>query len=109
MHLLYLDDAGSTGNPNEEYLVLGGVSVYEAQPQWITQKLDNLAESIQPGNPHAVEFHASEIFSRRIVPWRSMSREEAQGVIKGVLDVLKRSYDTARLRVCRAQGLISRM
>ncbi|GAG28924.1 unnamed protein product, partial [marine sediment metagenome] len=32
MHLLYLDDSGSTGNPNEEYLVLGGVSVYEAQP-----------------------------------------------------------------------------
>ena len=30
MHLLYLDDAGSAGNKREEYLVLGGVSVYEA-------------------------------------------------------------------------------
>jgi hypothetical protein len=31
MHLLYLDDAGSAGNKSEEYLVVGGVSVYEAQ------------------------------------------------------------------------------
>ena len=28
MHLLYLDDAGSFKNPTEDYLVLGGVSVY---------------------------------------------------------------------------------
>ena len=31
MHLLYLDDAGSTANTNEEYFVLAGVSVFEAQ------------------------------------------------------------------------------
>jgi hypothetical protein len=31
MYLLYLDDAGSAGNATEEYFVLGGVCVYEAQ------------------------------------------------------------------------------
>lgn len=100
MHLLYLDDAGSANNSNEDYLVLGGVSVYEAQAHWITQALDSLAESIRPSDPHSVEFHASEIFSRRVEPWRAMSREEAQGVIKAVLDVLKNSYDSARAFAC---------
>ena len=74
MHLLYLDDAGSANNATEEYLVLGGVSVYESQAQWITQELGSLAESIQPGDPYSVEFHASEIFSRRADPWRDVQR-----------------------------------
>ena len=42
MHLVYLDDAGSASNPNEQYLVLGGVSVFEAQPHWVTRELDKL-------------------------------------------------------------------
>ncbi len=100
MHLLYLDDSGSAVNPNEEYLVLGGVSVYESQAPWITQELDNLAADIQPADPNGVEFHASEIFARRIAPWRAMSREEAQGVIKAVLEILKGSYDTAKVFAC---------
>lgn len=100
MHLLYLDDAGSANNPNEEYLILGGVSIYESQAQWVTQELDKLAQSIQPADPHSLEFHASEIFARRMPPWREMSRGEAQGVIKAVLGVLRRSYDSARAFAC---------
>ncbi len=64
MHLLYLDDSGAVGNANEQYLVLGGVSVFETQSHWITQELDKLAETINPGDPHGVEFHASETFAR---------------------------------------------
>ena len=41
MHLLYLDDAGSVGNVREQYLVLGGVSVFEAQSSWVTQQLES--------------------------------------------------------------------
>lgn len=101
MHLLYLDDAGSASNPNEEYLVLGGISIFEAQAHWFTQELDNLAATIDTANPHGVEFHASEIFSRRTYPWKKMERrEEAQGVIKAVLDVVRRSYETARVFAC---------
>ena len=100
MHLLYLDDAGSPANPNEDYLVLGGISVYESQAQWITKELDDLAAEISPADPGSVEFHASEIFSRREVPWRGMSRDEAQGVIMAVLDVLGRSYDSAKAFAC---------
>lgn len=68
MHLLYLDDAGSAANVNEEYLVLGGISVFEAQAHWFTQELDQLAMSIDSREPHGLEFHASEIFGRRTPP-----------------------------------------
>lgn len=100
MHLLYLDDAGSAGNKAEDYLVLGGVSIFEAQVHWITQEMDKLATTINPSDPHAVEFHASEIFARREPPWRGMTRGEAQGVIKAVLEILKKSYDSARAFAC---------
>lgn len=100
MHLLYLDDAGSARNPNEEYLVLGGVSIFEAQAHWFTEELDKLATTIDPACPQDVEFHASEIFSRRVPPWRGMSREEAQGVIKAVLNILRRSYESAKSFAC---------
>lgn len=69
MYLFYLDDAGSAANPNEDYLVLGGISIYEAQAYWFTQELDKLASTIDPSDPYSVEFHASEIFSRRQQPW----------------------------------------
>jgi len=100
MHLLYLDDAGSAGNPKEQYLVLGGVSVFEAQSHWITQQLDTLAENINPGDPHSVEFHASETFARRRQPWKSLNSTEARGTIKSVLDVLANAYETARAFAC---------
>jgi len=100
VHLLYLDDSGSAANPNEDYLVLGGLSIFEAQANWFTQELDNLASTIDPGNPHGLEFHASEIFSRRKHPWKGMSKDDAIGVIKAVLDVFRRSYDSARAFAC---------
>src|SRR5713226_389332 len=100
MHLLYLDDAGSALNKTEDYFVLGGVSVFEAQVHFLTQELDKLAQGIDAANPHAVEFHASEIFSRRSAPWDRMSKQEAQGVIKAVLHIFAKSYETARAFAC---------
>ncbi|MGD0696598.1 MAG: DUF3800 domain-containing protein [Terriglobia bacterium] len=103
MHLLYLDDSGSVPNVDERYFVLAGVSVFEAQADWFTRELDKLAESIDPSKPAQVEFHASEVFSRRSPPWNKMTREEAQGVIKAVLQVMARSYDTARVFACAVE------
>ena len=100
MHLLYLDDSGAVGNANEQYLVLGGVSVFETQSHWITQELDTLAETINPGDPHGVEFHASETYARRHQPWKGLSQDDARGTIKAVLDVLANARDTARAFAC---------
>ncbi len=101
MHILYLDDSGSVSNPREDYLVLGGVSVFEAQVHHLTQKLDHLAEGICPQDPHGVEFHASEIFSRRRnTVWGGLERPAAQLVIKSVLDVLRESHASVRAFAC---------
>ena len=100
MHLLYLDDAGSVGNASEQYLILGGVAVFEAQSGWVTQQLDMLAENLNPGDPHGVEFHASETYARRSQPWKGLTPEEARNTIKSVLDVLANAYDTARAFAC---------
>ena len=100
VYLLYLDDAGSVRNVDEEYLVLGGVCVHEPQVHWFTRQLDKLAEEINPANPQEVEFHASEIFSRRAKVWRNRTRDDARGLIKAVLRVLVESYETARAFAC---------
>jgi hypothetical protein len=100
MYLLYLDDSGSAGNKDETHLVLGGISIFEAQADWVTRKLDELAESIDPKNPQDIEFHASEIFARKIEPWKSMGYEEARGIIKAVLRILADSYQTANAFAC---------
>ena len=100
MYLLYLDDAGSAPNPQEEYFVLGGVSVFELQVNYFTDELDRLAKSIDPKSPNDVEFHASEIFARRTDPWKTMSKPEAQSVIKSVLQILANRYQTANAFAC---------
>lgn len=103
MHLLYLDDAGSVPNPNETYYVLGGVSIYEAQADWFSRQLDDLAQTVDPADPARVEFHASEIFSRRTEPWKGMSRDDARGVIMAVLKIIADSYASARVFACAVQ------
>lgn len=40
MYLLYLDDAGSPGNAAEEYFVLGGICVFEAQVDWFSREVN---------------------------------------------------------------------
>lgn len=100
MYLLYLDDAGSAANAAEEYLVLGGISLYEAQADYFTRELDRIAQTYNSENPAAIEFHASEIFSRRSEPWSRLNRDEARGVIKAVLKVVQDSYGSARLFAC---------
>lgn len=100
MHLLYLDDSGAVGNAGEQYLVLGGVSVFETQSHHITTKLDRLAATINLDDPHGVEFHASETFSRRRHPWKALSQDDARDTIKAVLDVLGNARDTVRAFAC---------
>jgi hypothetical protein len=99
MYLLYLDDAGSPGNEAEDYFVLGGVCVFEAQVDWFSRELDKLASPFD-ASVADVEFHASTIFSRRSSPWKDLSIDEARGTLKSVLKVVASSYDTARLFAC---------
>jgi hypothetical protein len=100
MYLLYLDDAGSPANANEDYFVLGGICVYEAQIDWFSRELDKLATPFA-ASPEDIEFHASVIFSRRETPWSLLpSADDARGILKSVLRVAASSYNTTRLFAC---------
>ena len=100
MYLLYLDDSGSASNANEEYLVLGGICVFEAQVHYLTQELDTIAQRINPSDPDSVEFHASAVYAGRMSPWDLLSRDDRRNTIKEVLQVFARSYRTARAFAC---------
>lgn len=100
MYLLYLDDAGSPANAAEDYFVLGGICVFEAQVEWFSRELDKLAAPYNAVSPEDVEFHASTIFSRREEPWNHLSIDEARGTLKSVLNVVSDSYDSTRLFAC---------
>lgn len=78
VHLLYLDDAGSVGNPEERYFVLGGVCVFERQAYWLQRALDRVARAV--GNDENLELHGSAIHARR-GPWRRLSKPAARDLI----------------------------
>jgi len=99
MYLLYLDDAGSTTNAKEDYLVLGGIAVFESEVHWLTEGLHKFAADISK-TPNEVEFHASEIFSRRSHPWKGMTSDEAKGVIKAVLRFAAKDNFNIRTFAC---------
>ncbi|HXP50539.1 MAG TPA: DUF3800 domain-containing protein [Bacteroidia bacterium] len=98
MHLLYLDDSGSSGNTDEKYIVLGGISLYETQAFHITKAIDEIAKSIDPKNP--IEFHASEILARRSAPWNKMTREDVRGIVKSLLRIITNSADSTYAFAC---------
>ena len=100
MYLLYLDDSGSAQNLDEEYLVLGGISIFEAQISWLASDLDRLARKVDPKNPDAVEFHASEIWSGRSPPWNNLPKPERRQVIEDVLGILAKSHQTTTAFAC---------
>ncbi|MBM3758099.1 MAG: DUF3800 domain-containing protein [Acidobacteria bacterium] len=62
--------------------------------------MDKLAGNFNSQNPTDVEFHASEIFSRRAAPWRGMATGDARGVLKSVLGIAHASYASACCFAC---------
>jgi len=89
MHLLYLNDSGSTVNPDEEYFVLGGISVPETSVRWLSYELEKVASFYAPQASDTLEFHAAEIFSGRQSPWNKMRhKSERSAVIQKVLHTL---------------------
>jgi len=100
MYLLYLDDSGSSTSKDEEYLILGGISVFERQVHWIQNKLDDIASSLSPTSPSSIEFHASDIFSGRTPPWNGKKKEERNKIISDVLDILTKSHESTAAFAC---------
>lgn len=92
MHILYLDDSGSPTNRNEEYFVLGGLSVPENSVGWLTYELEKIASEYDADDPSSVELHAAEIFKGAEHPWKDITvKRERVDVIKKVLSSLDKA------------------
>jgi hypothetical protein len=80
MYLLYLDDAGSPGNAAEEYFVLGGIAVFEAQTDWFNREIDKIASPFNATNPKTSSStppRSSRAATIRGKDWTSMTPGES--------------------------------
>lgn len=73
MHLLYLDESGSVGDPNQRHFVLAGVAVFERATHWVEQDLDNIASQFQHTFGDTMELHGSPMRSGR-GEWKGVDR-----------------------------------
>lgn len=73
MYLLYLDDSGSVSNASDRHVILAGIAVFERQPHWLSQRLDEIAARLWPDNPASLEFRGSAIHSGRD-HWRGIPK-----------------------------------
>lgn len=91
MYLLYLDDSGSVKNPNESHVFLAGLAVFEREPYWLSEKLDRIAQNLWPEDPHALEFHSTEIFSGKR-HWRGLEKALRLDAFKEALSLLPATH-----------------
>ncbi len=96
MHLLYVDESGSTHDPNLKYFVLAGLSVFERQGYWIANELDKIAARFNPSDHREVELHGSPMLSGRGI-WRYYPKDERFKAIDDCLKVFADSHTTNRL------------
>src|SRR5882724_12735572 len=55
MYLLYLDESGGPTEIDQDYYVLGGISVHERKPYFMSKELDDLQEKWFPAATDPVE------------------------------------------------------
>ena len=92
MHLLYVDESGSVGDPTQRFFVLAGFSVFEREPHWIESELNDIAKRFSPQQPEAIELHGSPMHSGRS-SWRSVPRADREQAISDALHIaVKQRY-----------------
>jgi len=85
MHLLYLDESGSTSDPKTNHFILAGVSVQERKTHWIEQDLNGIAEKLAR-DAHEIELHGSPMFGGRAA-WRKIPKQARLDAIASALTV----------------------
>lgn len=65
MYLLYLDGAGSVGNPSEQHYILSGIAIFERQIHWLNQSLEAVVKQTEHPHPEELELHGNEILNGR--------------------------------------------
>lgn len=96
MHLLYLDDSGAVGDVRQQHFVLAGISVFERQGHWLSERLDQIAARFNPAEPHEVELHGAPMLKGSGF-WRRYSRADRIAAMSDALTVLASSHNSNRV------------
>ena len=99
MHLLYVDHSGDAKDPNLQYVVFAGVSVFERQGYWLSQELDKIATRFNPADPASVELHGSPMRQGRD-GWDQFAVPDRVQAMIDALTVLAASHPTNRIFAC---------
>lgn len=86
MYLLYADESGSIGDPTERFFVLAGLSVFEREPHWLEQELEQIAKRFNSHEPESVELHGSPMRAGK-GKWRSFPKQDREQAIIDALTV----------------------
>src|SRR5262245_45814205 len=87
MHVLYVDDSGSAGNPNETFFVLAGVAVFEARLYHFITALDQVVEGFNLGDAHEIELHGTTMYGGR-KEFHPAKRPDREKMIHSALSVI---------------------
>ena len=71
MYLLYCDESGTTKDPNQIHYLFSGICTFERQSYWIANEMDKIASTLNPADPHSIEFHGSHILGGK-GSWRKV-------------------------------------
>jgi hypothetical protein len=86
MYLLYADESGSIGDPTERYFVLAGLSIFEREPHWLEQELEQIARRFDADEPASVELHGSPMRAGK-GRWRHHPKQDREQAILDALTV----------------------
>lgn len=96
MYLLYLDESGSVDDPNSNFFVMAGVSVFERQTHWAETAMDHIAKRFEPNNASSLEFHATLMRSGR-EQWRFFEVTDRVQATVDVLNVLNNDHNAHKV------------
>lgn len=89
MQILYLDDAGEPGDPDQKHFILAGIALFERQVHWLQTAMDGLAEGLGYGDSSDIEFHGSAILAGRGRRWRHTPKAERRTIIRDGLNAYR--------------------
>ena len=90
MHVLYVDDSGSAGNPNEKFFVLAGIAVFERRLYHLITDLDRVVAAFGLGDAHEIELHGTTMYNGR-KEFYSPKRPEREKMIHDALGTTTRT------------------
>lgn len=96
MFLLYVDESGSPGDPNQRHFVLAGVAVFERETHWIEAQLNEIAERFNPADPYSCELHGSPMRSGR-GEWKGLPMDARFQAIRDALQIVADRHPKVRL------------